>query len=329
MERRSRTMSEPRKWQEVHGANYLPSYARNAEETWEKFDPERVDRELGYAQSLGLNSVRVWLDSRPYERNPALMLRRLEHFLDLCAQHDLTAMLVLFDACGVEPDVLKEKGESFDPHWRRWTANPGYDYLTQEHWDRLERYVKDIVTAHLEDPRVLAWDVMNEPWVGGRAENEEQRIRIQAFVQHFCTLVRNLCPATSITVGVVFLDRAEWVEDLVDVISFHCYQPNPAKWKPILERAHRYAQLKRKPILLTEWGYPTYKTEVASGRVITDEEQLRYYEKVLPLLMEANIGWYLFDLIMGYGPFARLSILKPNGDPRPAAAVVAKYLRSQ
>ena len=45
------------------GANYVPSTAVNATEMWQAatFDPATVDRELGWAAALGLNSVRVFL----------------------------------------------------------------------------------------------------------------------------------------------------------------------------------------------------------------------------------------------------------------------------
>jgi len=315
-------------WQKVHGANYIASYARNSAEMWgRKFDPEVLDRELGYARSLGLNSVRVWLDCRPYDDNPALMLKNMEKFFDLCAKHKLSVMPILFDSCGIEEKVLREKGD--DDHWRRWIANPGYEYLFPEHWERLEKYVRDIVGTFLDDPRVLAWDIMNEPWCERKLENDEQKNVVQRFLEHFAELVRSMDPIAPLTIGVTALDRAEYVEDLVDLICFHSYETNPRKWKSLLKEANQYAALKGKPILLTEWGYPTWGTEVSAGRIMTDVDQLEFYEMIMPLIMESKIGWHLFDLIMGYGPFARLSILKPNGDRRPSALVIEKYLKEK
>ena len=42
-------------------ANYVPSYSRNPVQTWRDYDSATVLRELGYAQALGLNAVRVFL----------------------------------------------------------------------------------------------------------------------------------------------------------------------------------------------------------------------------------------------------------------------------
>ena len=61
------TVEQAKKWQEERGwlvgANYLPAYAINQLEMWQigTYDPERIDKELGWAQSLGFNSMRVFL----------------------------------------------------------------------------------------------------------------------------------------------------------------------------------------------------------------------------------------------------------------------------
>ena len=317
-------MIKMKNWQDVHGANYIASYARNSVEMWERFDSGVIDRELGYAKSMGLNSVRVWLDSRPYKDNPGLMLNRIEKFLGLCDKHKLSVIPILFDSCGIEEKDLRDRGE--DAHWGRWIANPGYDYLFPGHWDRLEKYVEDIVGVFLNDSRILAWDVMNEPWCERKLENDEQKVVVQRFLKHFAELARSLNPDAPVTIGVTILDRVEYVEDLVDLICFHSYETDPEKWKLLLKKAAQYAELNGKPVLLTEWGYPTWGTVVSAGRLITNVDKLKFYEKVMPLLQESKIGWYFFDLIMGRSPFARISVLKPNGDRRPSALVIEKYL---
>ena len=66
-------------------ANYVPSYARNDVQTWMDHDPAVVDRELGYAERMKLNTVRVFLQYAVYEHDPKLFLERFEGFLGLCA----------------------------------------------------------------------------------------------------------------------------------------------------------------------------------------------------------------------------------------------------
>src|SRR5882757_6113447 len=51
------------KW--INGANFTPSTAINQLEMWQAdtFDPETIDRELGYAEGIGFNAMRVFLHS--------------------------------------------------------------------------------------------------------------------------------------------------------------------------------------------------------------------------------------------------------------------------
>src|SRR5436190_23221342 len=45
------------------GANYIPATAINELEMWqaETFDPKRIDTELAWAESIGMNTMRVFL----------------------------------------------------------------------------------------------------------------------------------------------------------------------------------------------------------------------------------------------------------------------------
>src|SRR5690242_2287129 len=45
------------------GSNYLPAYADNELQMWQAdtFDARRIDLELGWAQGLGMNTMRVFL----------------------------------------------------------------------------------------------------------------------------------------------------------------------------------------------------------------------------------------------------------------------------
>src|SRR5690349_24704650 len=45
------------------GSNYIPRSAINELEMWQEatFNPEQIDQELGWAESLGMNTMRVFL----------------------------------------------------------------------------------------------------------------------------------------------------------------------------------------------------------------------------------------------------------------------------
>ena len=54
------------------GANFNPSTAINQLETWQadSFNPEVIDRELAWAEGIGMNLMRVYLHHLAWEQDP-------------------------------------------------------------------------------------------------------------------------------------------------------------------------------------------------------------------------------------------------------------------
>ena len=110
------------------GANYIPSTAINQLEMWqaETFDPERIDIELGWAEGLGMNTIRVFLHDLVWEQNPAGFQQRIDRFLAIAAKHNIRPMFVLFDSCW---DPNPRLGEQREPragvHNSGWVQSPG------------------------------------------------------------------------------------------------------------------------------------------------------------------------------------------------------------
>lgn len=149
------------------GANFLPSNAINELEMWqaETWSPELIDKELGWAKGLGMNTVRVFLHDLAYRNDPAGFKKRLDAFLRISAKHGIRPMLVLFDSCW---DPYPKSGKQHEPkqglHNSGWVQSPGREIL-EDHakWTLLRAYVNDVVTSFRNDKRILAWDVINEP----------------------------------------------------------------------------------------------------------------------------------------------------------------------
>src|SRR5271165_4274620 len=87
--------SQPHHWTETEanewyakqpwpvGVNYIPSTVVNQLEMWQAdtFFSEDSDRELAWAQALGMNTVRVFLHDLPWLRDSAAFERRINAFL--------------------------------------------------------------------------------------------------------------------------------------------------------------------------------------------------------------------------------------------------------
>ena len=148
------------------GSNYIPASAINQIEMWqENFDPNRIDTELGWAESIGLNTMRVFLHDLPWSEDSSTFRRRIDAFLNVAARHHIRPIFVLFDSCW---DPFPHTGKQHEPtpgvHNSGWVQSPGATILQEPmRYLKLEAYVKGVVGAFANDKRILAWDVWNEP----------------------------------------------------------------------------------------------------------------------------------------------------------------------
>src|SRR4051812_40481457 len=83
------------------GANFIPSSAINELEMWQAdtFDPSTIDRELGYAEGIGMNTMRVFLHNIPWEQDAAGFTKRIGEYLAIADRHHVKTIFVLFDSC--------------------------------------------------------------------------------------------------------------------------------------------------------------------------------------------------------------------------------------
>lgn len=148
------------------GANFLPSTAINQLEMWQSdtFDKVAIDRELGWAESIGMNTMRVFLHNLLWEQDPKGFTQRIDTFLSIAARHHIRPVFVLFDSCW---DPHPKLGPQHPPipgvHNSGWVEAPGAEVLSNPaEYPALEHYVKGVMGAFANDPRVLAWDLWND-----------------------------------------------------------------------------------------------------------------------------------------------------------------------
>ena len=174
------------------GSDYIPSYAINQLEMWQAdtFNSQRIDTELGWAESLGMNTMRVFLHDLLWKQDPDGFRDRMTTFLGLCAKHHIRPIFVLFDSVW-DPDP--KLGPQHPPipgvHNSGWVQSPGRAALADPaEYPRLEAYVTGVIGAFANDPRVLAWDLWNEPDNG----NDPSTSRRDPPINRLS--LRNFCP---------------------------------------------------------------------------------------------------------------------------------------
>jgi len=279
------------------GSNYIPADAINELEMWQAdtFDVKRIDLELGWAEAIGLNTMRVFLHDLLWQQDPSGFRKRIDTFLQIAAKHHIKPLFVLFDSCwDPEPRLGKQRAPRPGVHNSGWVQSPGARALQDAaRYPRLEVYVKGVVGAFAKDERVLGWDIWNEPDNGNGGsytdlEPKNKNELVIALLPRAYEWARAAHAMQPLTSGVWKGDWsvAEKLEpgakiqiEMSDVISFHSYdKPEVFEEKVLsLQQYHR-------PILCTEY--------MARGNGST-------FQGTLPIAKKYNVAAINWGLVAG------------------------------
>jgi hypothetical protein len=299
------------------GSNYIPATAINQLEMWQAdtFDPKRIDLELGWAETIGLNAMRVFLHDLLWKQDPQGFKKRIDTFLTIADKHHIKVLFVLFDSCwDPKPELGKQREPRPGVHNSGWVQSPGAKALQDPaQYSRLEAYAKGVVEAFAEDKRILGWDVWNEPnnATGGSYEKDDPKNKVDlvlALLPKVFEWVRAAHPMQPLTSGLWEgdwsspdkLSRMQEIQiELSDVISFHSYS-TPDRF----EKGIVWLQQYHRPILCTEY--------MARGAGST-------LQGSLPIAKQYRVGAFNWGLVAGktqtYYPWD--SWKRPYTDRRP------------
>ena len=331
---RARAWADSTGW--LVGSNFAPSTAVNQLEMWQAatFDPQTIDRELGYAESLGFNSMRVFLHHLLWQQDSTGFLGRLDQFLAIADRHHIRVMLVLFDAVwDPYPRLGRQRAPIPHLHNSAWVQSPGVEILadTARHGE-LHGYVEGVVGRFRNDRRVVAWDVFNEPdntnrpaYVAYEPVDKAQRSLI--LLRKAYGWARRMNPSQPLTAAPW---KGDWLDstklapitaymlDSSDVITFHSYDDS--------------ATVERLVTALERYGRPIVNTEyMARPRGST-------FRQILPIFARRRVGAYNWGFVAGESqtiypwdswykeytaepPVWFHDIFRPNGTPYDTAEV--------
>ncbi|MBV8709084.1 MAG: cellulase family glycosylhydrolase [Acidobacteriaceae bacterium] len=279
------------------GSNYYPSDAINELEMWQAdtFDPQRIDKELGWAQGLGMNTMRVFLHDLLWQQDQEGFTKRIDTFLAICQKHKIRPIFVLFDSCWDPfPALGKQRAPKPGVHNSGWMQSPGAKALEDPaQYGRLAAYTKGVVGAFANDDRVLAWDIWNEPdntngSSYGKQEPKNKVDLVLALLPQAFEWARSANPKQPLTSGVWQGDwsnpqnlepMAKLQLDLSDVVSFHNYGV-PNDFKKRVKDLQQYGR----PLICTEY--------MARGEKST-------FQGILPIAKENKVGAINWGFVAG------------------------------
>ena len=264
------------------GCNFIPSTAINEMEMWQAdtIDPNTIDKELGWAQGLGFNVVRVYLHNLAWETDRAGFVTRIGNFLGIADKHKIKVVFVLFDDCWLpDPKPGKQPDPKPGVHNSGWLRAPGPAIVSNPaKWEYLELYTKDILILFKNDARVLMWDLYNEP---GNSDMTDISFPFMQQVFKWAWSVRPSQPLTCATWNgdEKFRRYNEFQLASSDVITFHNYNDSKNLESEIL----RLQKLER-PLICSEYMARTNNST---------------FESNLPIMKKYRVGAINWGLVSG------------------------------
>ena len=295
------TESKANEWYQkqpwIVGSNFNPASAINELEMWqpETFDAAQIDKELGWAETLGMDTMRVFLHDLLWQQDPVGFKQRIDQFLTIAAKHHIRPVFVLFDSCW---DPNPKLGPQHPPvpgvHNSGWVQSPGAAALQDpSQYPRLRNYVEGVVGAFANDSRVLAWDVWNEPdndngGSYGKIEPKQKKELVATLLPQVFAWARAANPSQPLTSGVWYGDwsspgKLNPVQKIQitqsDITSFHNYE-----WPEEFEKRVLWLQSYGRPIICTEF--------MARGVGST-------FDAILPIAKRYHVGAINWGLVAG------------------------------
>ena len=279
------TKEKAKEWSERtgwrSGCNYVTSTAVNQIEMWMKdtYDPQTIDKELGWAQELGFTAIRVYLHSAVWTAEKEGFLDTIDNFLSIADSHGIKTIFIFFDDCW-NPD--SEYGPQPEPkvgvHNSQWVRDPS-DNLRDDPdalFPVLKEYVQAVIGKFKDDDRVLWWDLYNEPG------NSEYYTKSLPLLKAVFAWAREMAPSQPLSSG-VWHSRCPEVNNFQiensDIFSYHNYREKDYHLDHVL--------------LYKAFMRPMYCTEYMA------RTEGSLFQTILPMLKEHNVSAINFGLVSG------------------------------
>lgn len=282
----------------IRGCNFMSSDCCNRIDQWQTLGFEErfttTDRELALAASIGFNSIRLIVQFEIWDQEHDAFMEHFERYLTVAHKHGISCMICFANDCSLPPEryVAPHPGpQKVDWGYHGGVKNsphngiirtPGYTVLDDPVTaKRFFVMLQEILGRYRKDPRIIMWDLINEPGASNRGEISGPN------VDKLFEAAREMGPEQPLTSCVwasglpddILSPAEERALAQSDIISFHWYRDFCTTVKAI-------ARLRRhgRPLVNTEWLHRIYGQEV---------------REIFPLFYLEKIGCYNWGFVAG------------------------------
>ncbi|MBQ4051298.1 MAG: cellulase family glycosylhydrolase [Oscillospiraceae bacterium] len=287
---------DSRPW--LRGCNFMGSDCANRIDQWQELGFEErlktADEELALAAATGFNTIRIILEFIVWNEQHDGFMERFDRYLDTAWKHGISCMVVFGNDCMPPKNEfwkpLKLGEQHFDwgyhggrKHSQHSQFNAmGYHLLDEpELAERHYEWVREIIETHKDDPRIVMWDLYNEPGNSHRGPVTMKHLK------KFFEIAREIDPVQPLTCAywqtsdpeAPVSELEQFALDHSDIISYHNY----GSYVNNIRLIKKLKTLGR-PIINTEW----------LGRCLHNTVQ-----EMFPLFYLEKIGCYNWGFVAG------------------------------
>ncbi|MCA9888958.1 MAG: glycoside hydrolase [Anaerolineae bacterium] len=274
----------------IRGAVYLPARAYNHYQQWRDYNPAEAERDLGFAASVNLNALRLWVSYHHWLEDAAHLEASFRHFVDTAQKYGIRILPVLFEQCGIEP--TPEALVDTHPKTGMCIKSPGSSITDDsDAWGKAIDFTMWFVDKFGADARLLAIESMNEPIT----------VEELAFAREITQQLKQHADLP-VTLGIVggihsLVYYGNW--DL-DIFQFHMNFPaSTTAMEEALREAQGYkTRTGNRPIWLTEWQRVRPSGTGWGNDALTDAELGPDLASLAPLIHHYEISNFFWSLML-------------------------------
>lgn len=275
-------------FENIRGAAYIPVRTCNAYQQWKEYDHEIAQRDMGFAKSVNLNAIRVWLSYEYWLENPQKFEENLEDFISTAFEKGLRILPSVFECCGTDPspETMNCK-DQFDCDAVRSPGNAITADRTR--WGEPFRFLDWFMEKYKFDERLLAVEVTNEP------KNIADHLFAIALMKRAKSSAGNL----PVTVGCEHIADNVLYKDVIDIYQTHENMPLSEQYlEHTLTRAKMIEEIDKKPLWVTEWQQIRQGGWGFKGEKINKDDLRPHHYTIAPIMHKFKTGNFIWNLML-------------------------------
>lgn len=275
-------------FEEIRGAAYIPVRTCNAYQQWKEYNHDIADRDMGFAQKLHINAVRLWLSYEFWLESPDKFAESFEDFVTTASKKGIRVMPAVFECCGTDPSP--ETMNCKDQFYCDAVRSPGNAITAdKKRWHEPFKFLDWFMDIYKFDNRILAVEVTNEP----------KNVNDHRFAIALLQRAKSACGDIPVTLGCEQIADNVLYKEFIDIYQTHENMPLSKSYlEHVLYRAKLIEEVDQKPLWVTEWQQIRQGGWGMNGESPKKADLRPHHNTIAPSLHAFKTGNFIWNLML-------------------------------